>query len=138
MGLCVLDINKLDTGRVARDVVMVLLADAVEETASVVLGAVLAVVIGSSSSRGEIATDDVTIELLFGAECITVEIVEPILENDDVMEPTLDVACCTIVDVLEPIFDVACTETAADEILPFVAAMLTELLLEVEPADVAT
>lgn len=140
MGLCALDINKLDTGRVARDVETTLLAEDVEETASDdVFDAVVAVVIGSNSSRGEIATDDVTIELLFGAECITVEIVEPILDNgEDVREPTLDVAWCATLVVLEPVFDVACTETATDEPLPFVAAVFTKLLLEVEVADAVT
>lgn len=68
MGLCALDdVIKLDTGRVARVVEMTLLAGTVEETAGDdVLGAAVAVVIGSRSSRGEMA-DDETIELLFGA-----------------------------------------------------------------------
>lgn len=68
MGLCALDdVSKLDTGRVARDVEMALLAGIEETAGDDVLGVVLAVVIGSRSSRGEMA-DDVTIELLFGAE----------------------------------------------------------------------
>ncbi|KAL1417081.1 hypothetical protein MTO96_027137 [Rhipicephalus appendiculatus] len=140
VGLCALDVNRLDTGRVARDVETTLLADDVEEIAGDdVLGVVVAVVRGRRSSRGEIATDDVTIELLFGAECITVEIVEPILENDeDVREPTLDVAWCAAVVTLEPVFDVACTEVATDELLPFMAAVFTKLLLEFETADALT
>lgn len=64
---------------------------------------------------------------------------EPILENEeDVREPSLDVAWCATVVKLELAFDVACTEAATDKLLPFMAAVFTKLLLEVETADALT
>lgn len=64
---------------------------------------------------------------------------EPILENEeDVREPSLDVAWCATVVKLELAFDVACTEAATDKLLPFMAAVFTKLLLELETADALT
>lgn len=60
-----------------------LLVGGADETAVVILGTVVAVVMGSRISNGDTATDDVTIELLFGVEWTMVETVEPILEKGD-------------------------------------------------------
>lgn len=49
----------------------------------VILDTVVAVVMGSRISNGDTATDDVTIELLFGVEWTMVETVDPILEKGD-------------------------------------------------------
>lgn len=97
---------------------MDLLVRGVDETAVVILGTVVAVVMGSRISNGDTATDDVTIELLFGVEWTMVETVEPILEKGDAAaEMFLGVAWWPTLAMLKLPLDAAWERTVEPDVL---------------------
>lgn len=107
-GLVKLDDDVDSAGRAAEATNVGLLVGGVDETAVDVLDTVGAVVIGSRISSGDTATDDVTIELLFGVEWTMVETVEPILDKGEAAaEMFLGVAWWPALVMLKLAFDVA-------------------------------